>query len=123
MVKNIADKVRFFCINNHKEPIEMVVKEGHSMFYACPKYMMQDEKHPDGYKRGEELACANQLSFIDASNVIFAFDKIVGESILNNEIQDYKNYEFDYKQIHVKVLSYSDDRLDLGIVNRRTVKR
>lgn len=123
MVKNIADRVRFYCINNHKEPIEMVIKEGRSLFYACPKYMMKDDNHPDGYVRGEENACANQLSFDDASNVIFALDKIISESMLSGEMQDYKNMEFDYKQIHVKVLKYSQDRLDLGILNKRTVKK
>ena len=117
MITNMTDKVVFYCLK-HTKPIGMIVKEGVSLFYACPKYMQKDEDNPDGYEKDQERACANRLSFDDASNIIFKFNKIVEESLLNNVIQDFNNYEFDYKKIHIKILKYSDNHLDIGILNK-----
>lgn len=123
MVKNIGENARFYCMHGHKEPIEMVIKEGHSVFYACPKYMAKDEAHPDGYVRGEELACTNQLSFDDAYGLLMDLDRQIEEDLSEMVIGDYTNTKLKHKSIDAKVLVYKKDRLDIGVINKRAINR
>ena len=122
-VSNIGQKASFFCMNGHPEPIKMVIKEGNNQFYACSKYMVKDEKHPDGYDPDFEKACNNRLSFDDAGDVIMKFSEILAESLMNGEMNDWTNIKFKVKQIDVKILRYSDKHIDFGVVNKRAVKR
>ena len=46
MITNIGKNLEIYC-GNHAEPIPMKIMSGETAFYACPKYMLKDEKHPD----------------------------------------------------------------------------
>lgn len=122
MISNIGNKFSFYCLN-HDEPIKMIIKEGNNQFYACPKYMLQDEKHPDGYVGGFETACSNRLSFDDAGDIIMKFSSIMTESLMNGEFADWDNFEFDVKRIHCKILHYGNNHIDVGVINNRTVSK
>lgn len=127
MVKNIASDTKFYCMNDiHEKPVEMVFRlrtdDTHDNFYACPKYMLKDENHPDGHE-ADERACTNRLSFSDAGDIIAMFNKIVDDDMTNGCIADYNNFVFTYKNnIKVKVLSYGGKELKFGIYNRKAIE-
>lgn len=121
MVKNFWSDIEFYCINGHDKPVKFVNREGDSPFYACPKYMLMDEKHPDGHEKGEPV-CPNRVSFVDATNIVEKFAAIVEESSLAGEVTDFSNFRFKYKLFNVHVLSYSDKMIKIGILNRRAVE-
>lgn len=120
MITNISEEVEFYC-NNHTEPIPLKIMTGNSAFYACPKYMLKDETHPDGHEENER-ACANRLSFDDAGNILMEFNKLAFEAFKNDEFIDFTNTCFKCKYYDVKVLFYSEDKICFGIVNRRAVQ-
>lgn len=125
MVRNFVSNPQFYCINGHEKPILMQERERtddtKDDFFACPKYMQKDEKHPDGYGEGER-GCTNRLSFSDAANILLEFNKIVEEDMQDDMIVDYTNLTFNYKQIKVTVLKYGSDTLWLGIYNKRAIE-
>ena len=68
IVKNIWDGLEFYCMN-HDEPVKMVEKRGVSTFYACPRFMLADDEHPDGHQKFEPM-CKNNLSFAQAEKIV-----------------------------------------------------
>ena len=121
MIKNIWSDISFYCINGHEHPVKFVRREGESPFYACPKYMRKDEKHPDGHE-ADELACPNRLSFNDSASIVEKFASIVEESLLSGEVADFSGFKFKYKLYDVKVLFYSDKAIKIGVLNRRATE-
>ena len=127
MLKNLTDKISFYCINGiHEKPVPMVFRErsddGHDDFYACPKYMLKDDAHPDGHGP-DDKACLNRLGLSDAGEIISVFNRIVDEDMQENVFADYTNFSFPYKPgIQVKVLVFSDKEIRFGVLNRRAVK-
>lgn len=116
------DNIKFYCINNHQKPVKMVIMNGQTgQFFACPKYMLKDENHPDGHD-ADERACSNRLSFMDAEQIVVALSKEVEDDLMNGIMGDYTGTIIHVKQIDAKVLDYSDSKIKIGIVNRRTVK-
>ena len=120
MITNFSNDVEFYCIN-HAEPILLKIMTGSSKFYACPKYMVKDENHPDGHEVNER-ACANRLSFDDAGSILMEFNKMASESGENDEFTDFTNACFECKYYNVKVLFYSDSKICFGIINKRAVR-
>ena len=121
MIKGFWKKTHFYCIHGHDEPIPMVVMEGSSPFYACPKYMRQDEKHPDGYIDGER-ACANRISFTRAMSVMERFMKIVEEDDAAGVICDYTGMKFSFDGIDIRILKYDPKKeIRVGVINRRAI--
>lgn len=125
MIKNLTQNIRFFCINDHEEPVLMTERErtddNHDNFFACPKYMRKDEKHPDGFDKNE-TGCTNRLSFSDAGDIVVAFNKIVDDDIASFLFRDYTNYSFTLRNISVVVLSYSSEFIKFGVLNRKAVQ-
>lgn len=127
MIRNIAENTEFYCMNDiHPEPILFIFRErsddGRDNFFACPKYMTKDEKHPDGHEPGEQ-ACANRLSFSDAGDIISKFNKIVDDDMTAGNFSDYNNFTFMYKNnIKVKVLEYGGKKLKFGIYNKKAIE-
>ena len=117
MLSNFWDGVTLYCMNGHEEPVPMIYKEGNSLFFACPRYMLADENHPDGHRRNEP-ACPNRLSYYDAEKIISRLSEQVAESLVNDEVCDYTGYQFKFKNIHVRVLHYSEGDIRLGILNK-----
>jgi len=118
MQKNLWKKIHFFCANNH-DPVEMTVHAGAenmSNFYSCPKYYEENRTE-------NEHMCSMRLNFFDAEAVVEAFSKIIDEDMKNFNIKDYTGMKFKVKKvIDVKVKSYSEDRIDLIIYNRKIYK-
>lgn len=111
---------------NHEGPIEMITRErtddSKDDFYACPKYMRKDERHPDGYSENER-ACANRLSFTDAGSVLFAFNKMVEEDSISGMFADYTNTVFPVgTHIRATVLRHTSNEVWFGIYNRRAIE-
>lgn len=119
--------ISFFCMNGHEEPVPMVIMEGDTPFYACPRYMAMDEKHPDGHGPDEPM-CMNRFSLTDAEEVVIKLSKIIEEDILNDVYGDYNGHVYEYKKLTVTVLLYEDAPDDddikekpliyLGVLNR-----
>ena len=123
MITNFGLNSSFYCLNGHEQPLAMTIKEGNNQFYACCKYMVKDDKHPDGYDRDlGEVMCTNRLSFDDAGDIIMKFSEIYSDSILNGEMRDWTGYKFKVKRIDVKVLRFTEKHIDFGVVNRKVVK-
>ena len=116
------DNIKFYCINKHQKPVKMTIMNGQTgQFFACPKYMLKDENHPDGHD-ADERACSNRLSFMDAEQIVVALSKEVEDDLMNGIMGDYTGTIIHVKQIDAKVLDYSDSKIKIGIVNRRTIK-
>jgi len=117
MIKNIWNKVTFFCMN-HEEPLPLYEYQSErETFYACRKYMKKDEDHPDGHEDGEP-ACFNRLSFTTAADIVSRFSAIAEEDLLIGNQADYKNMTFVVKNIKVKVLRYTPSEIRFGVLNR-----
>ena len=118
-VGNLWKRVHFYCIN-HEEPIPMIIMEGNTPFYACPKYMRKDEKHPDGHEEYEP-GCGNRLSFESAFSIVTALANQIAD---DGPSADHTNFKFKPSKtsaIYCVVLTDSKERIDIGVLNRRAV--
>lgn len=122
MIKNLWNSISFYCMNGHEEPVPLTVQYGDSPFYACPRYFLVDNEHPDGHLPGER-ACANRISFRDAEGIVSEFSKQMEEDIDDDCIADYTGYTFAYHHIKAKIIEYSFDSIKIGVVNRLAVAR
>jgi len=120
MIKNLWEKTELYCMN-HKEPVRMYIYEhAVSPFYACPRYMRKDADHPDGHEENEP-GCANRISFDAYWKIVDKFGEIMEADFANGEIQDYTGLRFRWKQIDVKILSYSEKKILIGVSNRKEI--
>lgn len=118
MISNFWKGTSFYCMcDRHESPIPMVFKEGNSLFFACPKYMLADEQHPDGHERTEP-ACSNRLSYSDAEKIVSTLSDKVQDSIMEGEICDFTGYNFTVRKIKARVLKYKDDDIRIGVINK-----
>ncbi len=121
MIPNFWKHIHFFCTNRHDTPVAMIVANGNSPFYACPKYMRLDTAHPNGHTP-DERACPNRISFVDAQRIVECFSEQITEDLANMEVVDYTGYEFTFKRHRVKVLKYKDDDIRLCILNQEALR-
>ena len=116
MIKNLWKDTKFYCSHRHEHPIEMSYNQGpHSLFYSCPKYYPEN-RGPD------EPACPMRLNMVDAEGLLEKLSEYIEKDMEQDRIRDYTNLEFDYKQIHVKVLKYHDGKFKLYIYNKKAIK-
>jgi hypothetical protein len=120
MIKNFWQFTNFYCLN-HEKPISMKTMKGDSVFYACPHYMIEDEKHPDGHKKDEKM-CTNRISFTGATAVIDKFMKIVDDDTADGIVMDYTGMTFKYNGIDVRILKYSPNDVRIGILNKKATQ-
>lgn len=126
MVKNLFNNVEFYCMNGHAEPILFTERartdDTKDDFFACPKYMRKDDKHPDGFGEGE-TGCKNTLGFSVAGDILFAFNQIVQKDMDEGIMSDYEGLKFTFKnQIEVTILKYSASKIKIGILNTRAIQ-
>ena len=120
MIKNLWKNTKFYC-GVHSTPVEFQYQHGNvlnpnaTMFYSCPKY------YPDN-RDATERACTNKLSFDDAEQIIRKLSDKIEEDEANGVLFNYTNYSFKHKTIEVKVLSYSDSKIKLSIINKKELK-
>lgn len=115
---NVWDKIKIFCLN-HEEPEPMVIMGNTEIiktpFYVCAT-TVSGENSEARFVSGRN--CANRLNLDDYKGLVFKFLEILSSDILGT---DFTNYSFYYKgtrqKIFVKVLHYSNSRIDLGIKN------
>ena len=121
MLRNLWKNATFYCLN-HDKPVPLyVIETSMTPFYACPKYMLKDETHPNGHEK-DESGCGNHLSFQDSYKIMEKFNNIIEDSLANEEMIDFTGLRFKYKSIQVKILKYSDDKIDIGITNSKIQK-
>jgi hypothetical protein len=115
MIKNLWKIAHFYCSYRH-EPKEMQIndKGSHSLFYSCPKYYPEN-RTPD------EQACPMRLNFVDAEAILNEISKKLDDES-GFDCNDITGEEFDYKAIHVKVLKYTPERIDIDIYNKKAIK-
>ena len=120
MIKHLWEQITFYCIHGHEEPVPMKVMSGTTQFYACPRYMLKDEEHPDGHESGEP-GCANRISFALALKIVDRFGKIVEDDTEAGDIVDYTNMRFSLSGVDVQVLKYTPTDVRLGVLNRKAL--
>lgn len=116
MITNLWNITDFYCSYRHDKPVKMGYNNnGLTLFYSCPKY------YPENREPGEP-ACPMRLNMVDAEGILDKFSKIIEEDEDKDIYRNYKNFEFDYKSIHVKVLKYENDSIHLDIFNRKALR-
>lgn len=106
-------KMIFMC-TNHPKPHEMIIREGQSVFYACPKF------EDDALEPGERK-CLNRMNFIDAGGIIEKFSEIENSINPLEGTDDLTGYRFAYRgtrsRLEVIVLKINDREVRFGIKN------
>ena len=123
IVKNIWDGLEFYCMN-HDEPVKMVEKRGVSTFYACPRFMLADDEHPDGHQKFEPM-CKNNLSFAQAEKIVSMLADEQLQSMLNCELCSFENkiLTLPSEGVHAQVLSFKPGDKRIGILNKTAMHR
>ena len=122
MILNLWNGITFYCMNDHEEPVPLKVQQGESAFYACPRYFLFDNDHPDGHMPGEK-ACHNRISFRDAEGVVSELSKQIEEDMEEGCIADYTGLKLTYRHIRATVLKYAPGKIKIGILNRMAVEQ
>lgn len=119
-VSNLWKRIEWKCME-HRDPVPMYVfGDSNSPFYACPKYMLKDEAHPDGHERSEP-GCANRASFDDVRHIVEILGSRIAEDAENGEICDYTGMRMNWKTITAVVLRYGEKKIEIGLQNRRKI--
>lgn len=120
MIENFWNNIEMYCGNNHKEKIKFTTREGKDTFYACPHFMLKDDKHPDGHEK-DEPQCYNRVAFADALGIVEKLSNKIEKDLSNNIKDDYTGYKYKYKFYMVEVLSYKEKgfQIKLAITNTK----
>lgn len=116
VIKNLWNMTKFYCGHGHEIPVEMIFKNGTTLFYSCPRYYV------DNINRPGERSCTNRLSFDDAEQIILKISDKILEYENRGEKADITNYSFKYRNIEVKVLKYTEMEMRVQILNKTSVK-
>ena len=104
MLSNFWKGLSFYCMNGHEHPIQMVCKEGNSLFYACPKY--NDDNRLTG-----EHKCANRLSITDLERLVDHINsKLCDDGFLNNVV-NLKGHVWRENGVDYKILVHNRDKI------------
>ncbi len=120
MIKNRWKNTEFYCMN-HKKPVRFQeYTASHTPFYACPKYFLKDENHPDGHDE-DEKQCLNRISTTLAWSIIEQISAMVEDAHKNSELIDFKNCCFPFKGYDVTILELNEysNRVKIGINAQR----
>lgn len=115
MIKNLWKMTHFYCSYRH-DPVEMTIndKGDFGMFYSCPKY------YPNN-RTEDEQACPMRLNFIDAEGILEELSKKL-EDDSGFDCVDLTGEEFMYKNIRVKVIKQTSERIELDIYNKKALR-
>lgn len=117
MKTNLFKRAVFYCLN-HDEPVPLVVMEGNTPFYACPKFMLADGLHPNGHAV-DESPCHNRISLTMMGNIFQKVSKIMNDEYASGNMMDFTGMTFLYNMIQVKILKNDSDSICIGVSNRR----
>ena len=87
MLKNLWDKVEFYCCN-HNEPQLMYEYPSNTPFYTCRRYMRKDALHPDGHEDNEP-SCTNRLSYYAAASILEKLNELIEAEMDDDCFGDY----------------------------------
>lgn len=120
MIKNLWSRVTFCCNNNHEKPIPFRVRSGKTNFYACEKYF------PEFREAGEHV-CVNRISLDDAEGIVLKLSELIEENDNLETQTDLTGYVFSYTgpraSMEVKILTYSENEIALGVINKTALRR
>ena len=116
MITNSWQNTHLFCIYRHETPVEMVLQSGQTVFYACPKYDLE--------QLGEnERRCNNRLSIADFDKALEHIHQKLQEAEENDEFYNLTNYRWKTnKNIEFVVLKHEGDSIDLGVINWKAIR-
>lgn len=115
-------KITKFKCMNHERPISLYdYTDSRGSFYACRKYMKMDDEHPMGYT-GNEPKCFNRLSYTTAMDIVTKFQNIMEKDGDDAMGTDYTGFKFSVKGVDVKVLTYRNDKLRFGVLNKSILR-
>lgn len=118
MLKNLWSQIELQCLKHH---VPMYVYEGTGTpFYACPKYMKKDEKHPDGHEENER-GCANRISFDDYRHLVEKISADLEKALLNNEMPDLTGNKYHWKSVDAEITKYTDKKIILSVLNKKEI--
>ena len=118
MLKNLWSRIELQCMKHH---VPMYVYEGAATpFYACPKYMLKDENHPDGHEEGEP-GCANRISFEDYRHLVEKISADLENAFLNGEMPDLTGSKYRWKNVDAVIDKYSDKKIILSVLNKKEI--
>ena len=113
MLKNLWDKVEFYCCN-HNEPQLMYEYPSNTPFYACRRYMRKDTLHPDGHEDNEP-SCTNRLSYYAAASVLEKLNELIEAEMDDDCFGDYTDMAFVSRGMRIRILDFTDRNLKLGV--------
>lgn len=120
MVKNLWSKISIYCMD-HEKPVRMYVYTGsETPFYACPRYMLKDDDHPDGHAP-DEKGCANRASFEAVRHLVEELGRKIEEDAENGIVMDYTGTKLKWRQISAQVLSWTNLHISIGIRNSGSI--
>lgn len=118
-VKNIWSKISIYCLN-HETPLKMDVLQNteamRDAFYACENYATIPESQR---KKGDKY-CYNRIGLTDYQGIIYEFMSLMDKE---GPVADLTNMGFKYpkkggSRYEVKVLKYTEDEINLGVLNK-----
>lgn len=116
MITGSWNDVKLVCTHRHEEPIPMILQEGKTLFYACPKYHTENREE-------EERACNNRLSLEDYTKMLEHLHNKILDAELNDEHIILTNYTWkDRKGTELTVLEHNGSKMTIGVMNKRAIK-
>lgn len=104
------------------ERVRLEIRYGKAPFYACPRYMRQDEAHPFGHLL-DESACTNAIWVQDAEKIVQHLSDVKEQMLLSGEMADFTNYHFQIRSLDAIVIQERPHHIWLGICNRAALAR
>lgn len=110
------DDITLVCSHRHEEPVPMVLQAGKTLFYACPKYHLEQRDLT-------ERACNNRLSLQDYTAMLSHLHQKIMDAEMADEQINLTNYTWhDRKGTVYKVLKHEGRKLTIDVYNRRAIK-
>jgi len=101
----------------HDNPVEMVIQQGQSLFYACPKYHAEN-------READERGCNNRLSMDDYMKMLEHLHGVLVEAEMRDERMTLTHYTWkDTKGTQYKVLRHDGNKMVISVLNKRAMNR
>lgn len=117
ILSGLWKNITFVCGHGHETQVDMIYKEGDTMFYSCPRYQVSKE-------RPLERACANRMAFKDAEEIVLKISKEIIDAEANGTSINLTNYKFTHKQIDVHIISHdaATNAMTVSVLNHKAIK-
>ena len=117
MIKGQWRSIEVVCGNHSDDNNIMDLQQGpHSLFYACPKYS------PDHREKGEQ-PCFNRINLIEFEKMLDHLADLLVDAEEKGQVPNLKNYSWDKRGITYTVLSHTNQKIVIRILNRKALMR